>query len=82
MLLLEEYHTLRACAQPGIALDFKTVRYMFTYFFILLNKHFDSITTRLAFDFHWKNPPAQFFYNRKDVFRSVSHSDTCFFETK
>ena len=21
-------------------------------------------------------------YNRKDVFRSVSHSDTCFFETK
>ena len=53
MLLLEEYHTLRACAQPGIAFDFKTVRYIFIYFFILLNNHFDSITTRLGFDFHW-----------------------------
>ena len=53
MLLLEEYHTLRACAQPGIAFDFKTVRYIFIYFFILLNNHFDSITTRIGFDFHW-----------------------------
>ena len=59
--------------QPGIAFDFETVRYIFIYFFILLNKHFGSITTRLGFDFHWKNPPAQFFYNRKDVCKSFWH---------
>ena len=53
MLLLEEYHTLRACVlQPGIAFDFETVRYIFIYFFISLNKRFGSITTRVGFDFH------------------------------
>ena len=41
------------------------------YFFIVLSKHFGAIATHLGFD-----------YNRKDVMRSVSHSDTCFFETK
>ena len=43
--------------QPGRAFDFET----FVTYLILLNKHFGSITTRLGFDFHWKNLPAQFF---------------------
>ena len=68
--------------QPGITHDFETVRYIFISFFILLNKHFSSVITRLRFDLQWKNQPAQFFYNRKDVKKSVSYSDTCVFETK
>ena len=67
MLLLEEYHTLRAYVTTWNSIWFWNLRYIFIYFFILLNKHFGSITTRLGFDFHRKNPPAQFFYNRKDV---------------
>ena len=55
--------------QPGVALDFETVRYIFISFFVLVNKHFGSIITCLGFDFHWKNLPAQFFYNRKNVMR-------------
>ena len=47
--------------QPGMAFDFESVGYILIYFFILLNKRFGLITTRLGFDFHWKNPPAQFF---------------------
>ena len=68
--------------QPGITHDFETVRYIFISFFILLNKHVGSVITRLRFDLQWKNQPAQFFYNRKDVMKSVSHSDTCVFEKK
>ena len=62
--------------------DHYIFRYIFISFFILLNKHVSSVITRLGFDLHWKNQPAQFFYNRKDVKKSVSYSDTCVFETK
>ena len=72
MLLLEEYHTLRAYVTTWNSIWFWNLRYIFIYFFILFNKHFGSITTRVGFDFHWKNPPAQSFYNRS-VMRSVSH---------
>ena len=68
--------------QPGIALDFETVviyssrsSSYSTNAFILSLSIKDLIFIR-------KNPPAQFFHYRKDVLRSVSHSNTCFFETK
>ena len=64
---------MRLAPQALIAFEFETVCYISIYFFILLNKPFGSITTHLGFDFHWKNPPAQFFYNTKDIMRSVSH---------
>ena len=60
--------------------DFETIR--FISFFVVLNKHFGSVITRLGFDSHCKNPTAQFFFDSKDVMKYKSHFDTCFFEMR
>lgn len=52
--------------QPGVALDFETVRYIFISFFVLLNKHFGSIITCLGFDFHWKKSTCTIFLQQKE----------------
>ena len=60
--------------------DLETIR--FISFYVVLNKHFGSVITRLGFDSHCKNPPAQFFFDSKDVMKYKSHFDTCFFEMR
>lgn len=52
--------------QPGVALDFETVRYIFISFFVLVNKHFGSIITCLGFDFHWKKSTCTIFLQQKE----------------
>ena len=58
----------------GRVFNFETFCYIFIPFYTLLNKHLGSIiiTTIFYIGFYllWKNPPAQFFYDSKDIIKS------------
>ena len=70
MLLLGKITHYVLVLQAGWEFDFDTDGYIFISFYILLNKHFGSIITRIRFDFHRKNQPARFFYNSIDEMKS------------